>query len=94
MKNDEYGEVCAEVLEILKHIDIEDYKKIPNKFIKFLTIKQSKDYIVNIDYSKSLGEMNLRNKTKAMLAIIYNRYICDEQEKKELDKILKNTEKK
>ena len=36
MESKEFGEAAVEVLDILKHVESEDLKKIPLEFITFL----------------------------------------------------------
>ena len=51
------------------------------------------DYKPNFDYSQGLDNIKLRNKTKALLAMIYRNYICTEKERAEYDEILDKNEK-
>ena len=71
MFNNEYGEAAVEVLDILDNTNKTDVDKIPSNFIKFLVDNASEDYKVNLDHSKLISEMNLKEKTKEILGVIY-----------------------
>lgn len=87
-----YEEAVTEVLDILNHTKMEDVKKIPSKFIKYLKQHSSKTYIPNLDHTKKLKDMDLNPKTRALISLIYREYFCDENQKKEYDKKLVNAE--
>lgn len=88
----EYSEAIVEILDILNNSDETIYNKIPKKLIEFWQRNKSETYKPNLDHSKKLTEMNLKEKTKAIIAMIYLNYLCDEDEKKETILILKNNE--
>ncbi|MBR0427547.1 MAG: hypothetical protein IJK18_05055 [Clostridia bacterium] len=90
----EFSEGITETLDILNHMSSSDVNKISKKFMDFLERNKSKDYVPNLDHSKKLYEMDLKQKTKAILATIYLNYWCDEEQKEEYTKILKENEKK
>ena len=71
MFSNEYGEAAVEVLDILDNTNKSDVDKIPSNFIKFLVEIASEDYKVNLDHSKKIYEMNLKEKTKEILGVIY-----------------------
>ena len=88
----EYSQAIVEVLDILKHSDEEILKKIPESLIKFWEENKSTTYIPNLDHSKAIDDMQLKNKTRAILAMIYMKYLCDEKEREELEAKLKQNE--
>ena len=90
----ELSEGISETLDILNHMSVSDVSKISNKFMNFLEKNKSKDYVPNLDHSKKLYEMNLKEKTKAILATIYLNYWCNDEQKEEYKKILKENEAK
>ena len=57
MVNTKYSEAAVDVLDILEHMEEEDQKKVPKKFIEILKENASKEYVCNLDYSKRLVEM-------------------------------------
>lgn len=92
MANIEYSEAIVEVLEILEYSDDNILEKIPKKLIKFWERNKSKTYKPNLDHNKSIIEMNLKDKTKSILSMIYLNYLCNEEETKEISSIINNNE--
>ena len=86
MLSKRYAEASCEVLNILNHMSKEDLLKVSCKFIDFLRTNASRDYIPNLDYSKNLKDMNLKEETRALLSIMYKKYWCSEEEKQVLQK--------
>ena len=74
----------SEVFDILNNMEKELYNKIPKKFIKFIDDNRNREYIPNIDYSKSIAEQNILHDTEIILSIIYRKYLCDENQKIQL----------
>ena len=64
-----YAEACAEIFEILKHMNINDVEKVSCKFIKFIRDNASPNYICKLDYSKELNDMELKKETRELLAV-------------------------
>lgn len=90
----EYSQAAVEVLDILKHTRQSDVEKIPKKFIKFLEENSSKTYEPNLDHSKAIKEMGLKQKTQDILGVIYLKYWADEQGKQKFRaKIMENDRK-
>ena len=89
MFNNEYGEAAVEVLDILDNTNKTDVDKIPSNFIKFLVDNASEDYKVNLDHSKLISEMNLKEKTKEILGVIYINWWCDKKDKEDYTKQIK-----
>ena len=94
MFNNEYGEAAVEVLDILDNTNKSDVAKIPTSFIKFLVDNASEDYRVNLDHSKLISEMNLKEKTKEILGVIYINWWCDKKDKENYTKQIKELEVK
>ena len=90
----EYGEAAVEVLDILDNTNKSDVDKIPSNFIKFLVDNASEDYKVNLDHSKLISEMNLKEKTKEILGVIYINWWCDKKDKENYMKQIKELEMK
>ena len=90
MVSAEYSEALVEVLEIIENSDETLYKKIPNKLIQFWQKNKSITYKANLDHSKPLNEMKLKEKTKDIITMIYLNYLCDENERNLLINTLKN----
>ncbi len=94
MLNQKYSEASVEVLDILNHMNIKDVSKVSKKFITFLNENASKEYISNLDYSKRLNDMELKEETRGLLAIMYEKYWCPEEEKQDLQKKFYENEQK
>lgn len=82
MVNNELSEAITEVLDILNNMDKEYVNMIPDKFKTFLKENKSNTYIPNLDHSKKLNEMVLKEKTKDILAIICMKYWYSSDERK------------
>lgn len=85
----EYSRNYTELLEILKHIPIDEYNKIPKQKIEFYEKYKDKSY----KYEYSLD--NISKNTKAILTNLYKDYIANDKEKELINRILKlNLQKK
>ena len=90
----ELSEGISETIDILNHMDKNYIDKIPRKFIEFLNNNKSNNYIVDLDHSKKINEMNLKEETKDILATIYMNYWCDPQQKANYINLIKQNENK
>ena len=91
----EYSEALSEIDDIFEHLDIELLNKIPQKFKNFVSSNKSKTYKPNLDHSKKINEINLREKTKEILSVIYMNFLCDDAQKSEyIKKLRENSIKK
>ena len=90
----EFGEGISETLDILEHLDTMYTSKIPKRFMNFVDKNKSVTYISKLDYSKKLNEMNLKEETKDILAIIYMNYWCNSKQKSSYINLLKYNEEK
>lgn len=88
----EYSEAITETLDILKHTKKEDVDKISSKFIDFLNANASKTYKPELDHTKNIKDIQLKRKTKAILAIIYKKYWCDSEKQEQFNRVLKENE--
>ena len=94
MISQEYSIAFAETIDILNHTDKEDVNKIPKKLLDFLKENMVKDYKPLLDFRKPLREMKLHPKTIGILSLIYKKYWCDNQKRKEFEeKLIQNEEK-
>ena len=92
MANLSYKEAYSEVLDILSHTRKEDVEKISSKFLDYLKSHASKNYVSTLDHSQKIKDMNLKPKTKAILAVIYRKFWCDEEQMKIFDEKLRHNE--
>ena len=89
-----YADACAEIFNILKHMNINEVEKVSYEFIKFIRDNASPNYICKLDYSKELSDMELKKETRELLALMYEKYWCPEEEKEDLQKKFCENEKK
>ena len=94
MVSTEYSEAIVEVLDILQYSEDYIIERIPKKLIEFWERNKSTTYKPNLDHSKPINEMKLKDKTKSLITMIYLNYLCDETQKKNTQLILKNNEEK
>lgn len=78
MVDNKYGIAYSEVLEILKHIPIEDYNKIPKSEIELFEAYADADYKFNYDTSKTLKEQNVSDITKGIIILLFRDYWATE----------------
>lgn len=90
----EFSESISETLDILNHMDKVYMDEIPKKFIDFLENNKSNTYETNLNHSQKISEMKLKEKTKDILAIIYMKYWCSPEEKKDILDLFNENEKK
>ena len=96
MVTKELSEAAVEFNIILEYTSEELKNKIPKKFLDFLQSIQSKTYKFEYDKTKKLDEQKLKPKTRGLIALVYQDYICNEAEKEEYiqksQKIIKQIE--
>lgn len=78
MVDNKYAIAYSEVLEILKHIPLEDYNKIPKTKIELFKTNADNEYIFNYDPSKTLEEQNVSNITKGIIILLFRDYWATE----------------
>lgn len=88
----EYKIASTEVLTILEYLPEEIVKRIPEKFKEFLKINSMSNYKPQFDFSMGLDKIELKKKTKLLLAMVYRNFICSYEKRKEYDIILGKNE--
>ena len=83
MVTKELSEAAVEFNRILEYTSEDLKNKIPKKFLDFLQSIQSKTYKFEYDKTKKLDEQKLKPKTRGLIALVYQDYICNEAEKEE-----------
>ena len=95
MVNERYGIAMAETLHYLKGISQDDINKIPDNFITFLKNNALQNYECKFDYTRPLKELNLKNETRGLIAMICLNYWCEtEGQKNSFIEHLNKNEKK
>lgn len=92
MLSKEYCEAAVDVLDILNHMEWNDFSKVSTKFIEFLEENASSDYEAKLDYSKEIADMDLSQETIGILSVMYRQFWCQEEKKPEFDKKLHENE--
>lgn len=69
-----YANAYSEILEILKYIPTEDYKKIPKNKIKLFETNSNKSYKFVYNPNLTLDEQNVTKITKGIIAILFRDY--------------------
>ena len=82
-------QALKEVYVILRNTNLNDVSKIPVSFLEFIEENKDDEYEPTINFYKPLAEQNLKPETINILSLIYMKYWCDTQVKKdEYKKIL------
>ncbi len=81
-----YMKALTEVYDIINHLEKEIYEKIPNSFISIVEENMDKNYKVNIDYDAGINNQELLPDTRAILSLIYRKFVCNEDERIELER--------
>ena len=89
----EYKIAAAETLSVLENINTIDIKKIPQIFLDLLAELSSKEDRPELDYSKPIEELNLKEKTREILGYIYINWWSTKEEKELCDKMINNKRK-
>lgn len=87
MKNLDYGIAYAEVLEVLKYVSLDDYNKIPKKFITFMEENCDENSTFTYNIAIPFEKQNLSNDTKNILAMLYRLFWASEEDKKRFEYI-------
>ena len=83
MVTKELSEAAVEFNSILEYTSEDLKNKIPKKFLDFLQSIQSETYKFEYDKTKKLDEQKLKPKTRGLIALVYQDYICNDTEKEE-----------
>lgn len=94
VKEKNFKLMCSEVLEILKYCPKSDVEKLPTKMINLFKQNKLEGANINIDPNKTIFEQNICEETLVTMCLIYRDYWATKEEKSELDKILKENQKK
>ena len=84
MVDNKYAIAYSEVLEILKHIPLEDYNKIPKTKIELFKTNADNEYTFNYDPSKTLEEQNVSNITKGIIILLFRDYWATEMQRNKI----------
>lgn len=85
LANSEYKKAFCEVLYILEHMEEKCLERVPPKLLSFFEDNKSKYYKVNLSTKLPLEEQELLEETKAILAFLCRKYLCDDETKEKLE---------
>ena len=78
----------SELDVLLDNIDSNDWLKIPDDILLKIKENKNKDYKWEYDPSLSFEEQEIHKDTLILFLLIIYRYIANDEEKKEIDKLL------
>lgn len=84
----------AEIDSFIELLPKAEKEKIPNNLLKYFKEEKDKETVKKLSLDIPLEKQNLQEDTWNLIAIIYLKYLCeDEEEKKELEQIYDENEK-
>lgn len=84
----------SELFEIINLLDESEKNKIPTEIYENIKSQKSKEYINQYNTLDDINENNIEEKTAILLTSLYLDYIANDEEKKEVEDVLKENEKK
>lgn len=92
----EYNYAVAELLDLLRNAEDELINKVPNNLIDIWEKQVPEDYQSKQEMfsEQDVENIELAQKTKALIGMIYRNYWCDAEERKLYDEILRKNEEK
>jgi hypothetical protein len=82
-----YNNAFSEVYEIINHLDVYEYNKIPSELIKVIRENRNLSYEYQVYDDIELKEHKLLPETKAILFNIFRDYLCTPLQKEKIIKI-------
>ncbi len=91
----EYNYAVAELLDLLKNTEDELINKVPTNLIDIWEKQVPEDYqSKNLLTEEDWENIELAQKTKALIGMVYRNYWCNAEERKLYDEILRKNEEK
>lgn len=85
----------AEIDSFIELLPKEEKEKIPSKLKQYFKAEKDKETTKKLSMDIPIEEQNLQEETWNLIAMVYLKYLCeDEEEKKELEQIYDENEKK
>ena len=90
--NQVYKKAYTEILEIIKYLPYDEYKKITKEKVEFY--KNYRDPLYQFKYNpyKSLNEQNVLRETKALIVDLFREVIATKEQKEKLNILLLQNE--
>lgn len=90
----DYNKRLVEVSVILNHLNKSDYDKIPKEVIDRIEKNKDIEYVWNYDETKDLKDQNVSKDTIAILSYINMQYLLNEEQKKFVQEVFNENQKK
>ena len=74
----------VEVLEILKHVPLEDYNRIPYEIIENMQLNMDKTYKYEVTKSDDFQEQEMLKETETILAVLFRDYWATEEQRRKI----------
>ena len=81
-KIDNYEEAYAEVIEVLNYIPMNEYKKIPKKYIVFMEENCSENSSFTYNIALPFEKQNISDTAKNILGMIFRLFVIEQSKKK------------
>ena len=94
MTKSRYATAYTEVLELLKYLPDEEYKKIPKEKISFFEENSDKTYNFKINPQLNLEEQDISLEANAIIVQIFKEYFATERQKEILNSLLLQNQNK
>ncbi|MBS6252404.1 MAG: hypothetical protein ACLR9X_01320 [Clostridia bacterium] len=84
MVTTEYKIAYSQVLEILKHISVDDYNKIPQNMVQMFKNNASDENYFVYNSNKTLKEQNVSEIARTIIAILFRDYWATNEQKEKI----------
>lgn len=88
MINQKYAKAYVEVLELLKYLPYEEYKRIPNEKISFFEENKDKTFEFKIDPQIELENQQISLEANTIIIQLFEEYFASEKQKNILKSLL------
>lgn len=89
MVSQEYMNAYSEVLEILQHISLEEFNKIPKEMIDTFKKNANTEYRFEYNPNKTLKQQNVSKKARYIIAILFRDYWATPFQKERIEEMEK-----
>ena len=83
-KSGGYRAAYAEVLEVLKYISLEDYEKIPPKYIRLMEEQADENCLFKYNVAIPFDKQGISEEAKNILAMLIRLFVANEEQKERL----------
>ena len=90
----ESNKAYTEVLEIIKYLPKEEFKKKKKEKIEFFEQNKDPNYSFEINPEEDLATQNISREANAIIVVLYRDYFATEKQKEDLEQILELNQRK